>query len=181
MPASSSRPSRPAPSPAHQAGRVARPSAGKSPARVRSLTGTVLVTRQVHFNSAHRLHNPARSQKWNEEQFGLCTNPHWHGHNYVLEVTVRGQPDPETGYVIDLGELKRILQVAVADKCDHRNLNSDVDFLQGIIPSTENLVIAFWQQIEPRLTAGKLHRVRLYETPRNFADYYGPEPEKRQK
>lgn len=140
----------------------------------RALRGTVFITRQVHFNSAHRLHNPTKSQQWNEAQYGLCTNPHWHGHNYVLEVTVRGEPDPETGYVLDLAALKKILHHAVVDKCDHRNLNTDVDFLRNVIPSTENLVISFWEQIEPRLTAGKLHCVRLYETPRNFAEYLGP-------
>jgi 6-pyruvoyltetrahydropterin/6-carboxytetrahydropterin synthase len=142
---------------------------------VRPLKGTVFITRQVHFNSAHRLHNPTKSQAWNKRQYGLCTNPHWHGHNYVLEVTVKGQPDPETGYIIDLGELKRILHTAVVDPCDHRNLNEEVPFLRGIIPSTENLVIAFWQQIEPHIKAGKLHCVRLYETPRNYAEYFGPE------
>ena len=141
----------------------------------RPAPGPVFITRQVHFNSAHLLHNPSKSQAWNEEQYGLCTNPHWHGHNYVLEVTVRGEPDPETGYVIDLAKLKKILHVAVVDKCDHRNLNTDVEFLRGVIPSTENLVIAFWEQIEPHLTAGKLHCVRLYETPRNFVEYRGPE------
>ncbi len=146
----------------------------KPAARVRVLTGTVFITRQVHFNSAHRLYNPAKSLAWNRKQYGLCTNPHWHGHNYVLEVTVRGQPDPVTGYIIDLGELKRVLLRAVVDKCDHRNLNDEVDFLKNIIPSTENLVIAFWRQIEPRLRAGRLHCVRLYETPRNFAEYFGP-------
>ena len=140
------------------------------------LAGTVFITRQVHFNSAHRLINPAKGKKWNEKKFGPCTNPHWHGHNYVLEVTVKGAPDPETGYVIDLAELKLILHRAVVDKCDHRNLNSDVDFLRGLIPSTENLVIAFWNEIEAHLPrAAKLFRVRLYETPRNFADYYGPD------
>lgn len=142
---------------------------------VRVLAGTVFITRQVHFNSAHRLHNPTKSQRWNVEKYGLCTNPHWHGHNYVLEVTVRGQPDPETGYVLDLAELKRILHAAVVNKCDHRNLNTDVPFLRCVIPSTENLVIAFWHEIEPRLPAGKLHRVRLYETPRNFVEYCGPD------
>ncbi|MSU46476.1 MAG: 6-carboxytetrahydropterin synthase [Lacunisphaera sp.] len=142
---------------------------------VRALRGTVFITRQVHFNSAHRLYNPTKSLAWNRKQYGLCTNPHWHGHNYVLEVTVRGQPDPVTGYIIDLGKLKRILHEAVVDKCDHRNLNDEVDFLKNIIPSSENLVIAFWQQIEPRLTAGRLHCVRLYETPRNYAEYFGPE------
>jgi len=142
----------------------------------RALHGTVFITRQVHFNSAHRLHNPAKSQAWNVKQYGLCTNPHWHGHNYVLEVTVRGEPDAETGYVLDLGELKRILHRAVVDACDHRNLNTDVPFLRGVIPTTENLVIAFWHQIAPHLPpAAKLHGVRLYETPRNFADYFGPD------
>ena len=140
------------------------------------LDGVVHITRQVHFNSAHRLYNPNRSLAWNQAKFGLCTNPHWHGHNYVLEVRVKGRPDPETGYIMDLSELKRVLHVAVVDKCDHRNLNDEVDFLRGTIPSTENLVIAFWREIAPHLPPrAKLHRVRLYETPRNFADFYGPE------
>ena len=154
----------------------AQPRRRKAPAqRPAAATGTVFITRQVHFNSAHRLYNPAKSQRWNTEKYGLCTNPHWHGHNYVLEVTLRGRPDAETGYVMDLGELKRILNRAVVDKCDHRNLNEEVDFLRGINPSTENLVIAFWNEIAPRITAGRLHCVRLYETPRNYAEYFGPE------
>ncbi len=145
-------------------------------ARPLVLSGTVYITRQVHFNAAHRLYNPTKSQTWNEQQYGPCANPHGHGHNYVLEVTVKGQSDPETGYIIDLAELKKILHRAVVDKCDHRNLNTDVDFLRGLIPSTENLVIAFWQEIEPLLRApAKLHAVRLYETPRNFAEYLGPD------
>jgi 6-pyruvoyltetrahydropterin/6-carboxytetrahydropterin synthase len=133
--------------------------------------GPVLVTRQVHFNSAHRLHNPAHNAAWNRRTFGKCSEIH--GHNYVLEVTVAGRPDPATGYVIDLGDLKAILNSAVADKCDHRDL-AGVDFLRGVILSTENLVVAFWRQIEPRLKSGRLHCVRLYETPRNFAEYRGP-------
>lgn len=141
----------------------------------RVLHGTVYITRQVHFNAAHRLHNPAMSQAWNKRQYGLCTNPHWHGHNYVLEVSVRGEPNPQTGYILDLAELKRVVHRAVVDKCDHRNLNDDVDFLRGIIPSTENLVIAFWNEIEPLLPSGKLHCVRLFETPRNYAEYFGPD------
>lgn len=146
-----------------------------SKGRVRPLKGVVSITRQVHFNSAHRLYNPTKSQQWNEDKYGMCTNPHWHGHNYVLEVTVRGQPDPETGYIMDLGDLKHILNQAVVDKCDHRNLNDEVPFLRGVIPSTENLVIAFWNEIAPHITAGRLHCVRLYETPRNFAEYHGPD------
>ena len=140
---------------------------------VRSLSGTVYITRQVHFNSAHQLYNPAKSLAWNQKQFGLCNNIH--GHNYVLEVTVKGAPDPVTGYVVDLGELKQIMNETIADPCDHRSLNDGVDFLRGIIPSTENLVIAFWHRIAPRLTAGRLHCVRLYETPRNFAEFFGPD------
>lgn len=147
----------------------------RRPAPVRPLQGTVFITRQVHFNAAHRLHNPTKSQAWNQAHYGRCTNPHWHGHNYVLEVTVKGEPDPVTGYLIDLGELKRILHVAVVDQCDHRNLNEEVPFLRDVIPSTENLTIAFWQQIEPHLKRGRLHCVRLYETPRNYAEYFGPE------
>jgi 6-pyruvoyltetrahydropterin/6-carboxytetrahydropterin synthase len=165
MPASSSRKTNRANTSRARAGRT-----------VRVLSGTVHVTRQVHFNSAHRLENPTKSQAWNERQYGLCTSPHWHGHNYVLEVTVAGTPDPVTGYVIDLGVLKDILNAAVAHPCDHKNLNTDVDFLRDVIPTTENLVIAFWNQIEPRLPTGRLYRVRLYETPRNFAEYFGPNP-----
>lgn len=159
MPASRRRPSAPAP--------VVRPQ-----------RGVVTITRQVHFNSAHRLHNPTRSPAWNRRQYGPCNNPHWHGHNYVLEVSLRGQPDPETGCIMDLGELKRLIHTAIVDKCDHRNLNEEVDFLRGVIPSTENLVIAFWHEIEPRLRHlkhARLHRVRLYETPRNYAEFLGPD------
>jgi 6-pyruvoyltetrahydropterin/6-carboxytetrahydropterin synthase len=165
MPASSS----------HKSNR-AKSSRATSSQAVRVLSGTVYVTRQVHFNSAHRLENPTKSQAWNVRQYGLCTSPHWHGHNYVLEVTVAGEPDPVTGYVIDLGVLREILNETITSKCDHKNLNTDVDFLRGVIPTTENLVISFWHQIEPRLPSGRLYRVRLYETPRNFADYFGPNP-----
>jgi len=161
--------------PKPSAPRPRRPRANPRAVAVRALPGTVYLTRQVHFNSAHRLFNPTKSLAWNRRKYGLCTNPHWHGHNYVLEVTVKGQPDPVTGYVIDLGELKRLLLEAIVDPCDHRNLNDEVAFLRNIIPTTENLVIAFWQQIEARLTAGRLHCVRLYETPRNFAEFFGPD------
>ena len=141
----------------------------------RSLPGTVYVTRQVHFNAAHRLHNPDRSAAWNKATFGPCNNAQWHGHNYVLEVTVAGETDPTTGYVIDLGDLKSVLEDRILKDCDHRNLNEEVTWLSGIIPSAENLAIAFWRRIEPALPAGRLHRVRLYETPRNFVDFHGPE------
>lgn len=142
---------------------------------VRHLGGVVYVTRQVHFNAAHRLDNPTKSARWNRDTFGLCNNPRWHGHNYVLEVTVKGRPDSDSGYLIDLGALKTILQEAVIDPCDHKNLNEEVPFLKNVIPTTEQLCIAFWDRIAPRLTRGELHAVKLYETPRNFAEYYGPE------
>lgn len=134
---------------------------------------TVYVTRKVHFNAAHRLHNPEKSAEWNEETFGKCNNPNWHGHNYELEVTVAGEPAPETGYVIDLGELKSILNERVVDKVDHKNLNQEVDFMDGVNPTTENFAIAIWNQLEGALPSGQLDCVRLYETPRNFVEYRG--------
>ena len=133
----------------------------------------VYVTRKAHFNAAHRLHNPNKSDDWNRKTFGKCNNPNWHGHNYELEVTVAGEPDHETGYVIDLGDLKQIIEERVLSKCDHANLNIDVDFLQGIMPSTENFVVAIWKQLEGALPAGRLHRIRLKETDRNMAEYRG--------
>lgn len=133
----------------------------------------VYVTRKVHFNAAHRLHNPDRSDEWNRRVFGKCNNPNWHGHNYVLEVTVAGEPDPETGYVIDLAVLKRIVEEKILSKCDHANLNLDVDFLRGILPSTENFAAAIWRELEPALPSGRLHAVRLHETDRNSAEYRG--------
>lgn len=134
---------------------------------------TVYVTRRANFNAAHRLHNPQKSDEWNRRTFGKCNNPNWHGHNYVLEVTVAGEPDPDTGYVIDLSDLKEIIEERVIATCDHANLNLDVDFLRDIMPSTENFVVAIWRQIEPALKGGRLHSVRLYETERNMAEYRG--------
>lgn len=133
----------------------------------------VYVTRKVRFNAAHRLHNPDMSDEWNRDQFGVCNNPNWHGHNYVLEVTVAGEPDPQTGFVVDLADLKQIITNRVVSKCDHRNLNLDVDFMQGIMPSTENFAIAIWGELEDALPAGRLHKVRLEETDNNSAEYFG--------
>ena len=134
---------------------------------------TVYVTRKMHFNAAHRLHNPAKSDAWNRETFGKCNNANWHGHNYVLEVTVAGEPDPDTGCVIDLGVLKGIINETIIDKVDHKNLNLEVDFMQGKIPTTENFVVAIWDVLAAALPAGRLHTVRLYETERNVAEYRG--------
>ncbi|MEX0748007.1 MAG: 6-carboxytetrahydropterin synthase [Rhodothermales bacterium] len=133
----------------------------------------VYVTRKARFNAAHRLHNPEKSEQWNRETFGKCNNPNWHGHNYVLEVTVAGQPDPDTGYVVDLGRLKQIINDRVISKCDHANLNLDVDFLMGILPSTENFAVAVWKELENAIPTGRLHRVRIRETDNNSAEYYG--------
>lgn len=134
---------------------------------------TVYVTRKARFNAAHRLHNPEKSEAWNRETFGKCNNPNWHGHNYTLEVTVAGEPDPETGYVVDLAVLKQIIHEKVIDKVDHRNLNLDVNFMEGVMPSTENFAVAIWNELEDELPSGRLHRVRLYETEHNMAEYYG--------
>jgi 6-pyruvoyltetrahydropterin/6-carboxytetrahydropterin synthase len=136
----------------------------------------ILVTRKAHFNAAHRLHNPDKSDEWNRETYGKCNHPNWHGHNYVLEVTVAGTPDDETGYVIDLGRLKSIMNEQVIEPCDHRNLNTDVPFLKDVIPSTENLVQAFYHRLKKPVeqacpSDGKLYSVRLYETERNYAEY----------
>jgi 6-pyruvoyltetrahydropterin/6-carboxytetrahydropterin synthase len=133
---------------------------------------TVRVTRRVHFSAAHRLHNDAFSPEENERIFGLCNSPNWHGHNYELDVTVEGAPDPATGYVVDLGAVKAAAEAVTVD-LDHRNLNLDVPWLQGVIPSTENLVVAIWRRLAPTIPAGKLVRLVLWETPRNAAEYWG--------
>ncbi len=132
----------------------------------------VRVTRRVHFSAAHRLHNPALSDEENARIYGPCNHPNWHGHNYELDVTVEGEPDPRTGYLVDLGEL-RDLADEVIGQMDHRNLNLDVPWLHGVIPSTENLVVEIWRQLEPRIPRGRLARLVLWETPRNYAEYTG--------
>jgi 6-pyruvoyltetrahydropterin/6-carboxytetrahydropterin synthase len=136
--------------------------------------GEVLIVRQAHFNAAHRLHNPTKSDEWNRETFGRCNSPNWHGHNYLLEVGVAGVPDADTGYLIDLSDLRKIIEREIVEPCDHRNLNIEVEFLKGIMPSTENLVIAFWKQLQSSLVKPRLFVVRLWETERNRAEYFGP-------
>ena len=136
----------------------------------------IYVSRQEHFNAAHKLHNPKWSDERNREVFGPCANANWHGHNYDLIVTVKGQPDPETGFVVDLKALSDLLRTHITEQVDHKNLNLDVPFLAGQMASTENLAIAFWQIIErelPAITPAQLHCVKLYETPRNFVEYFG--------
>ncbi len=136
----------------------------------------VLVTRKTHFNAAHRLHNPSKSDEWNRKTFGKCNHPNWHGHNYVMEVTVAGEPNPETGFIIDLSDLKKIIEEKIVEPCDHKNLNLDVPFLEGILPSSENLVKAFYKELKEEVEeasseGGVLYSVKLYETERNIAEY----------
>jgi 6-pyruvoyltetrahydropterin/6-carboxytetrahydropterin synthase len=134
----------------------------------------VYLTRAEHFNAAHKLYNPAWSHEKNEAVFGKCANENWHGHNYELLVTIKGEPDPDTGFVFDVKRLSVIINEHVTEKLDHRNLNMDVDFMQGKMCSTENLAIGIWQQLKPHLPAGvELHSIKLYETPRIYVEYYG--------
>src|SRR5205823_12892642 len=133
----------------------------------------VTVTRRLHFSAAHRVHNPAMSDEENRRVFGKCNNPNWHGHNYILDVSVRGPVDERTGYVIDLSRVKQIVQEHAVDKVDHRNLNLEVDFLRGVIPTTENVVVAMWRAIEAHVAPGRLSRLVLWETPNNYVEYDG--------
>ena len=130
----------------------------------------VEVTRRETFTAGHRLFRPEWSDERNREVFGKCSNPSGHGHNYVLEVGVRGEIDPETGYVIDLGELSRIVREEVLDDVDHRNLNADVEWLRGRIPTTEVLVDAIWERLDARIPGGRLWRVAVRETEKNLAE-----------
>ena len=133
----------------------------------------VFVTRQAEFAASHFYHNPALSPEENRRLFGKCNNPNGHGHNYLLQVTVKGEPDPVTGMVLDLKELKEILNREVLEVMDHRFLNHEVPTFATTIPTTENLAVEIWRRLAPKLKAGQLHRIRLYETPDLFVDYYG--------
>lgn len=134
---------------------------------------TVYITRKVHFNAAHKLYNPAWTEEANEAYFGKCANKYYHGHNFDMYVTIKGIANPDTGMVMDLKELKRVINKYVVDKLDHSNINHDVDFMTGKIASIENLVVEIWDQLEPNITNGKLHSIKLYETERQFVEYYG--------
>jgi 6-pyruvoyltetrahydropterin/6-carboxytetrahydropterin synthase len=131
------------------------------------------VTRRLTFNAAHRIHNPALSNEENARLFGACNWPNWHGHNYILEVSVTGEPDPDTGYVIDLGELKRLVQTLLLDRVDHRNFNLDVPEMAGTNPTAENIILMFWRVLEPALQPRTLSRLRLWETENNWVEYDG--------
>ena len=131
------------------------------------------VTLRVHFNAAHRLYNPQRSDAWNEAMFGVCANPNAHGHNYELDVTVEGEIDPDSGYVIDINVLKSLVEEKVLRHLDHKNLNLDVPWFRDLIPTAENIAYVCWTQLAPELPAGRLLRLRLWETPRNYVEYEG--------
>jgi len=140
---------------------VARPAAASS-------STTVLVSRRESFNAAHQLHDPSLSDHDNQRLFGKCAN--LHGHNYVIEVVVGGDIDPKTGYVVDLKRLSDVICRLIVEEVDHRNLNTDVGWLEGIIPTAENLALAFWERVRPELPEGSLRSLRLWETDKNWAE-----------
>lgn len=135
----------------------------------------VYLTRKEHFNAAHKLYNDSWSEEKNREVFGKCANANWHGHNYNLYVTVKGQPDPDTGFIMNVKELGDIIKDEVVEHLDHKNLNLDVPFLKGKMASTETLVLAIWERLEKHITPHgcQLHCVKLYETENIYAEYYG--------
>ncbi|MBI4535144.1 MAG: 6-carboxytetrahydropterin synthase [Ignavibacteriae bacterium] len=133
----------------------------------------VQVTRKEHFSASHRLHNPDWSSEKNAEVFGKCNNPNGHGHNYEIEVTVAGEAGSDTGMVIDLTKLSAIINEKIIDRVDHKHMNHDVDFLRGIIPTAENMAIAFWKILKPAISEGRLVSVKLYESANNFVEYKG--------
>lgn len=137
----------------------------------------VYVSRKEHFNAAHKLYNPTWSKEKNVEVFGPCANENWHGHNFDLIVTIKGEPDPDTGFVVDLKKLSSLIRIEVTEKLDHKNLNLDVDFMAGKLASCENLVVEIWKILQPRIRPiskyGELFSLKLYETPRNYVEYFG--------
>src|SRR4030095_210564 len=128
----------------------------------------VYLTRREHFNAAHRLFNSKWSEEQNEAVFGKCANRNYHGHNYDLHVTVKGIPDPDTGLIVNAKDLSKLINEVILDKLDHKNLNLQVGFLEGIIPSTENVAKAIWNELKPHITGCQLHCVRLFETENIF-------------
>jgi 6-pyruvoyltetrahydropterin/6-carboxytetrahydropterin synthase len=133
----------------------------------------VTVTRRLRFNAAHRVHNPSFSAEQNVEIYGKCNNPYGHGHNYTLDVSVRGPIDADTGYVIDLGVLRDIVEKHVVDQTDHHHFNHDVPYMQGINPTSENIIVGMWKVLEPVVKPGKLVKLKLIETENNFVEYEG--------
>lgn len=135
----------------------------------------VYLTRVEHFNAAHKLYNTGWSDSQNKEVFGKCANENWHGHNYELHVTIKGEPDPETGFIYNAKTLGDLIKDVVVEKVDHRNLNLDVDFMKGKFTSAENFAMGIWNELKPHIEKGgvQLHRVKLIETPRIYVEYFG--------
>ena len=133
----------------------------------------VYLTRREHFSASHRLYNPKFSEEKNLELYGKCAYPNGHGHNYEIEVTVVGEPAKDTGMIMDLKKLSDLIDAEILTKVDHRHLNFDVDFLKGIIPTAENIAVVLWNILCPKISAGRLYSVKVFETPDNFAEYRG--------
>jgi 6-pyruvoyltetrahydropterin/6-carboxytetrahydropterin synthase len=140
-----------------------------------NLRKMVYLTRVEHFNAAHRLFNPAWDDAKNIEVFGKCANPNWHGHNYELHVTVKGEPDKETGFIFNAKTLGELVKEVIVERADHRNLNLDVDFMKGKFTSAENFAIGIWNELKPPIekTGAKLHCIKLIETPKIYVEYFG--------
>ncbi|MBU1298854.1 MAG: 6-carboxytetrahydropterin synthase [Bacteroidetes bacterium] len=133
----------------------------------------IYLTRKEYFSASHRLFNEKFSEEKNAEIYGKCAYPYGHGHNYEVAVTIVGEPDPDTGMILDLKKLSDLINEEIIEKVDHKHLNIDVDFLKGIIPTTENLAMAFWKILEPKIKFGKLYSITISETSNNFAEYKG--------
>jgi 6-pyruvoyltetrahydropterin/6-carboxytetrahydropterin synthase len=133
----------------------------------------IFLTKKAQFSAAHRLYNPNFSDEKNDLIFGLCNNKNGHGHNYYLEVTVKGKINADTGFLIDLKRLKQVMNDEIIAKVDHKHLNYDVPFLNGVIPTVENLVKVFWDILDNKISEAKLHCIKLYETETSFVEYYG--------
>lgn len=133
----------------------------------------IYLTRRETFAAAHRLFIEGLSDEENFRLFGQCSNPNWHGHNYTLEVVVAGEVDPKTGFILNIKTLKEIIRKEVIEKVDHKNLNLETDFLKGINPTSENIVVGIWKQLEDKIPNGKLYSVKLYETENNYFEYRG--------
>ena len=131
------------------------------------------LTKRTYFCASHRLFNPSFSDEKNWEVFGPCNNPHGHGHNYVLDVTAQGNPNPETGMIINLIDMSALITKEIIDELDHKHLNLDVPWLKGVIPTVENLAVKIWERLEKAFPPGLLHSVRLYESEDNFVVYHG--------
>lgn len=139
------------------------------------------VTKRISFCASHRLHNPKLSDSVNREIYEVCNNLNGHGHTYTLEVTVKGKTNSDTGMVINVGELKRIIRREIYDHVDHKNLNIDVPWLNNILPTTENLCAAFWQRLENNIPYGELESIKLSESPNSIFEYFGPDGDRHTK